>query len=887
MPNDILERHVAPTNPNAGRFVVFRKLMFAIAVILVCTSVCALGEKPNNKFGIMLMTDGEANTVGQLFHMKLARNFCGEWGYVRIGAGVNDDGIESLVRTVVACRAMHLIPVLTAFRLPDEYYDANNPEIPKRDADGSLTTFSKAYEDWLRKVYARGITIPYFEYGNEVNIGFFAKHPEIYAEMCIAASKGLKKVDPNLSFGTAGMAGSGWDFYDAMLSKVPDLIKYVDHWGMHPYAANHPPGYCQSLGDYGVDSHVYTARTLEKHGVKEPVLIMTETGYELGNQKDPRFPKITEELRAEYLVEAYKKYWLPDPRVRAVMPFMLQDTRWSGWNGWDFIREDFSHTPMYDAIAALPKPEGSDYMPTGPCTVKGRITDDKLGRGIEDFIVWIRRPGFGCYAAITNAKGEFTIANVPAGEYEISGYCDGFKSTQTQKLSLTPGKPRIWNAVVKRTGWLSPLDGKPGDRLAGGWTAYDDSEAFTLDGQTKRTGSSSQRVRADGKAHSIWNITSYETSLPDHVYAAEVWVKTQDLVIGTGGGVTLTLTVTDSFNRSITEGTVKLSGEGDSDWRPLTIALRTVPQGRRLRITLTVDAQSGFVWFDDIFLHDASWPLPSAIETTGQLTKSTISGTVFGSDGKQRLAKATVCTVPLGRWAVTDYLGNFTLDGLTPGKYDLFAFHPDYSSGMKQAVKVDRSSTSGVEITLAETPVPDALIDPGFENIPRINTWFTGWMRFGTTEGINPAGWHKGLIPDAFPEGFQPHSGKGFFGAVAGSNIKDGGIYQTIAVEPDALYEVSVWSMTYQTADGLRGDVANRLGVDPMGGKDPNSPYVIWTPFSPSHKEWTQLKLQVRPVKPKMTIFLHHLQVQGITFNCNFFDDVEVKKIAAAKMSTP
>ncbi|MGB9619042.1 MAG: hypothetical protein ACPL7K_01365, partial [Armatimonadota bacterium] len=156
---------------------------------------------------------------------------------------------------------------------------------------------------------------------------------------------------------------------------------------------------------------------------------------------------------------------------------------------------------------------------------------------------------------------------------------------------------------------------------------------------------------------------------------------------------------------------------------------------------------------------------------------------------------------------------------------------------------------------------------------------FTEWQRWGTVEGIVSNGWHKGLIPDAFPEGFQAHSGRGFYGAVAGSNIKDGMIYQTIAVEPNALYEVSVWSMTYQTDDGRRGDVANRLGVDPMGGSDPASPYVIWSPLRSSQGRWTQVKLKVRPVGNRLTVYLHHQQVHGITFNCNFFDDCRVEKI--------
>src|SRR4030067_748881 len=113
-------------------------------------------------------------------------------------------------------------------------------------------------------------------------------------------------------------------------------------------------------------------------------------------------------------------------------------------------------------------------------------------------------------------------------------------------------------------------------------------------------------------------------------------------------------------------------------------------------------------------------------------------------------------------------------------------------------------------VSAPRSPAPDHIINGDFESIPAHPSWFTEWNRWGTIEGIQTAGWHKGLLP-GHPDGLQPHTGRGFYGAVSGSNTKDGGIYQTIAVEPDALYEVSVWGYPYQTDDGRRGAVATRL----------------------------------------------------------------------------
>jgi len=827
----------------------------------------------------MLMCGGGDASDGMLLHFRLARDLCGEWGYVRTGAQVSTDpgGIGEYVRTYAGLRALHLIPVLTAFRLPREYYEPDNSDLPRRDPDGSLTTFARGFEDWARALYAKGVTIPYFEFGNEVNGGFYGEHPEVYAEMCIAASKALKRVDPTISFGTAGMAGCGDDFYDKMLTKVPALAKHVDHWGLHPYAANHPPGYAEKLGDYGVESHLWTARALAKHGIRDPVFLMTETGYELGNEKDRNFPKITEENRAEYLVTAYKRYWEPDPRVLGVMPFMLQDTKWSGWDGWDFVREDYSHTPMYDAIAALPKPKGSDFLPSGPCSVTGRMVDSDLGRGIDNMIVWLRRPGKGGYAAITDAEGHYAIKGVPEGPHTITAFRDGFQSAPETIITLKGSKALRWDRVLKRTGLLI-LPDCDGGECAPGWTPSTGARVYAVDTAVKRSGSSSQRVDADGAANAVWNITNYLACLPGREYSAEVWVKTKNLRSGGKPGAVMRMEMTDSFARETATATVSLDREGDSDWTPLQIVFKTPPMARRMRIYLACEAEAGSVWFDDVFLGESSWPLPSTytLEKTYSAGGRSISGTVWGHGGVGRLQGATVWAIPTGKWATTDYLGMYEIKGLADGKYRVVASHPDYTSGYVDGVAAGSAET---DIEVKQRPAPTELQCPGFEDVPKINTWFTGWQRYGSVEGIVANGWHKGIARDLFAEGFQAHSGNGFYGAVAGSNIKDGMIYQTIAVEPDALYEVSVWHMTYQTDDGRRGDVANRLGADPMGGRDPKSPYVVWTPLRASHGKWTQVKLRIRPTGNRLTVYLHHLQVQGLVFNCNFFDDCKVEKI--------
>jgi len=844
------------------------------------------GKRANNPFGIMVRVSGGGDSTGMYLHLRLARELCGEWAYVRVGANLREPQPVNLVRMLVACRAMHLIPVVSAMRAPDRLYEPDENQKPRTDPDGTLGQFEAYHERWLRWLYEQGVTVPYFEYGNEVNGGYYGQHPEVYARMAIAVSRAFKRVDPDLQFVTAGMAGCADDYYDKMLTLVPELKDHVDAWGLHPYAANHPPMY--DLDNYGLRGHQWTAKALAKHGIDRPVFVMTETGYELGNQKDRRFPKITEELRAEYMVTGYQKIWLPDPRVRAVMPFELQDVRWQGWSGWDFVREDFSLTPMYEAIRDLPKPPGQDYLPSGPCSVRGWIVDRELERGVPAAFVWIRRVGLGCYAAVTDERGAYAIEHVPAGRYRIAVFRDGFEPVEGGWVELTGQKPKPWNARMKRVGLIpGGMDGPVGKPVAEAWTPLGDvqpAEVFLVDRSVRRSGRASQRVRAVGKPVGLWAISNYESALPERVYAVQVWVKTRGLVRGKGSGVRVSLIATNSYATHLSESSIVVPLEGDCDWRPLNVSLRAQPRARRLKVVLQVDAEAGVVWFDDVHLFDADWPIPSAIAiaTSRPADAGKIEATVLGPDGRQRLHHAVVFTVPWNLWATTGYMGRCRIDDVPPGRYTVWACCDGFASG-RTDVTVEPGRTSPATIQLGEVPVPSKLVNADFEQIGKLPTWFSGWQRWGSTDGIVADGWHKGTGIPEHPDGLHPHSGKGFYGVVAGSNIKTGGIYQTIAVTPDAEYEVSAWSYTYHTSDGIRGDVANRIGVDPLGGSDPDSPYVIWTPYRPSHRKWTRVSLRVRPVKGRMTIFLNHLQVHGIMFNVNCFDDVQVRKLSGGR----
>jgi hypothetical protein len=125
-------------------------MRFSVCLLLAVAATAAPAVAANNPYGIGTMCGGGDDSTGMLYHFELARDFCGEWGYIRIGCDLRPGGVDELVRTIVGARALHLIPVLTAFSVPDEYWDPNQREQPKADPDGSYTTFGTAYEQWAR-----------------------------------------------------------------------------------------------------------------------------------------------------------------------------------------------------------------------------------------------------------------------------------------------------------------------------------------------------------------------------------------------------------------------------------------------------------------------------------------------------------------------------------------------------------------------------------------------------------------------------------------------------------------------------------------------------------------------------------------------------------------
>lgn len=802
-------------------------------------------------------------------HFQWARDLIGEWGHVRVSSGVHDLDIEGAVRTLAICRAKRIIPVMTGLYVPEQYRVPGGEDAAPYVRDDGYPAAAERYRRWAEELARLGAVVPYYEVGNEINGKW---KPEAFGRFIIAISNALKDAMPLVNVTSAGLAGNGADFLAEVLTAVPEAKNYIDCWGLHPYGANHPPAYDRD--GYCLKGHLWTTEALAKFGIHNPRFVMTESGYEIGNKRDHRYPRITDELRARYLVEAYETIWAPDPRVVTLTIFMLQAANYPGWDGWILIDTDCRKTGTYNALAAVPKPPGSDWMPEGECSISGRVTDADSGQGLERVFVYTVP---GIYAAETDSDGRYVISSAPAGSYEIRMFRDGFVSPKPAHVTADPQAAAVFDASMKRVGLIA--DGMDsGSTVAAGWMAGDarPDDRFMVDTSVKRSGAASQRMTASPDATpSIWQCTGYTTALPDRAFAAEVWVKGKGVKLGSGEGPSLQLAVTDSGAQPLSVAKVNLPLEGDFDWTPISVTVAPYPPGRRLTLTCSFDAQEGTVWFDDPYCHYADYPVPSRLAMSGGT--GAIEGEVTAERG-EFMMDAVVCARPGNFWAMTRSDGTYTLQDLPAGVYDVWAFKRGKAGVAAYGVEVRDGKTVRLPLRLVNPPAPREVRNAGFEQRGPEKEYTPGWMKYGEFDGIPENGWHAG-IPD-HPNGINSRTGGSFAGSIAGSNVKNGGLYQIVEVDPDTCYEVSVWSYTYQTDEGHRGDVANRLGVDPTGGDDPNGPYVVWTPYTPSQLEWTRLSLKVAPVYDRMTIFLDAKQVHGLMFNVNCFDDVTVEVCA-------
>lgn len=457
----------------------------------------AAADVPRNIYGAHLLVDNTGSRG--IANLKWARYLVGKYGYAKtLMADITKDtrGPKSgWVDWVNECYLMDMIPVC---RLGGIYRGGWIK--PEADPDGGYGSIAEAVKRVVEGL-PRSDKLPiYIEVWNEPNLSVeWSGHPNLreYARFFVDVSRAIRSIgDSRIKIMNGAFALSASSTEECCKAE-PEFINSFDVWASHPYPQNHPPEYNIHDGtakakDHTIDSYILETAVLEKYGRKNVKVMITETGYSLGEDlfhDSEGYPPIDEFNRAEYMMRAFRDYWAKWPELVAVLPFQFSDP---GWTRFDWVdpssdtRADGSPTKphyQYTLVSKLAKPTD----PTG--AISGKVRDGKFGIPLEDVEI-------ACDEALFAVKSDITGTHVrpslKPGTYHVTASKEGFasaKATVTVKagenavadLRLTATKPGSISGKV-----LDGVDGEPvkGAKITltpGGATATTDaSGAFRL-----------------------------------------------------------------------------------------------------------------------------------------------------------------------------------------------------------------------------------------------------------------------------------------------------------------------------------------------------------------------------------------------------------------------
>lgn len=333
-----------------------------------------------NRFGIGLVGPGD---VSQL---ELTADLAGPGGHIKM---IFPDVVPSMsgpraewVSVVREAYARDLIPVV---RFGPPWGDRRVRNQSDAGSDGlRYTALAASYVAIVRGLPLRDGWPFYVEVHNEPNLcyewqcdrGRFpsdridsARIAEEYASMLRDVADALHAIgEPRVRVVNGGLAPGGvrwcecngtsegaWeagntsrDFLAQMAAAVPGVFDRIDAFASHSYPAEGEGWGFFVPYDRAGPGLRYFETELATIGRGDLDVLMTETGWPTAHGG---VTYASRDQVATWTRRAYEGVWLTHPRVRAIMPFILQDT--GGWDGFAWVGGDGSRRPVYDEIRAL------------------------------------------------------------------------------------------------------------------------------------------------------------------------------------------------------------------------------------------------------------------------------------------------------------------------------------------------------------------------------------------------------------------------------------------------------------------------------------------------------------------------------------------------------
>lgn len=135
----------------------------------------------------------------------------------------------------------------------------------------------------------------------------------------------------------------------------------------------------------------------------------------------------------------------------------------------------------------------------------------------------------------------------------------------------------------------------------------------------------------------------------------------------------------------------------------------------------------------------------------------------------------------------------------------------------------------------------------------------------------------SGTVQGSWFAGIHPRSGSKFWGHATDGEGSSAVIYQQVAAPEGSGLQARVYSLLYRDLNSA-DDARSRIGIDPTGGADPDSPSVVWSPWdiqpNERQKQWSLLNTPtVVAGGDTVTVFLQAYQSTSGGWHINCFDD--------------